>query len=549
MVIFFIAGLILFIRLVIFYEDYGMIFEWVILRFNSINIELLIYVDWLALLFIRFIFIISSIILLYRYEYIGGRKFLRRFIYLVIFFIFSMILIIFSPSVIRILFGWDGLGLVSYCLIIYYQDYTSYNSGIVTVLCNRIGDVGLLLCVALLIVKGRWNMWRLEGKDVLMIFMLFLAAITKRAQLPFSPWLPIAMAAPTPVSALVHSSTLVTAGVYLIIRFNRCLLFRRGLRKILFFLSVLTIFMAGGMAMIENDLKKIIALSTLSQLGLMIIILRIGYEILAFYHLLTHAIFKSMLFMCAGIIIHSINDNQDIRLFGNLNEIMPFTMIRFLVSRLALRGFPFLAGFYSKDYIMELIYINQINRLILGIIILSLMFTVIYSIRLFYYLFYRKIIFKGSFYRFIENKLINFSIIILVLFRILVGSLLNWLFFFDYYIVFLKFEIKIITLGICFLGIMLGVWISLYNFFKKYYYIGYFLSSIIFLTLLYRWVIKPVNKLGGVMYERDKRWFEFPIKNLIIFLLKEVNKGVMMYKIYMYLIILVGGLIILVLVI
>lgn len=234
----------------------------------------------------------------------------------------------------------------------------------------------------------------------------------------------MAMAAPTPVSALVHSSTLVTAGVYLIIRFNSFLLLG-GLGRVLFFLSVVTIFIAGAMAMVESDLKKIIALSTLSQLGLIIIILRIGHEILAFYHLLTHAIFKSILFMCAGIIIHSLNDNQDIRLFGNLNEIIPFTIIRFLISRLALCGFPFLAGFYSKDYIIELIYVNQINRVILGIIVFSLGFTVIYSIRLFYYLFYGKIMFKRSFYRFQESGLINFSIIILIFFRVLMGALLN----------------------------------------------------------------------------------------------------------------------------
>lgn len=538
----------LFFRLVMFYEDYGIIFEWVLLRCNSINIELLVYVDWLALLFIRFIFMISSLILLYRYEYMRERKFLSRFIYLVILFIFSMILMIFSPRIIRILFGWDGLGLVSYCLIIYYQNYMSYNSGIVTVLCNRIGDVGLLLCVALIIVKGRWNIWRLGGKDILIIFILFLAAITKRAQLPFSPWLPIAIAAPTPVSALVHSSTLVTAGVYLIIRFNRFLLVRGGLREILFFLSVVTIFMAGGMAIVENDLKKIIALSTLRQLGLIIIILSIGYEILAFYHLLTHAIFKSILFICAGIIIHSINDNQDIRLFGSLNEILPFTIIRFLVSRLALCGFPFLAGFYSKDFIIELIYINEINGLMLVIIVLSLSFTVIYSFRLFYYLFYRKIIFKRSFYSLRERRLINFSIIILVFFRISIGALLNWLFFFDYYYIFLRFDIKIVTVEICTLGLFLGIMISLYNFLKKYYYLGYFLSSMIFLTFLYRWVIVPVNKLGRNLYEGDKSWFEFSIKNLVIFLSRELNKGVIMYKIYMYLIILIGRLIIIILI-
>lgn len=523
-----------------------MIFEWVLLRFNSINIEILVYIDWLALLFVGFIFLISSIILLYRYEYMKGEKFIERFIHLVILFIFSIVLIIIRPRVIRILFGWDGLGLVSYCLIIYYQNYISYNSGIVTVLCNRIGDVGLLLGITLLIIRGRWNIWRLKNGGVLLIFILFLAAITKRAQLPFSSWLPMAIAAPTPVSALVHSSTLVTAGVYLIIRFNKFLL-RRGLGGILFFLSVVTIFIAGAIAMFENDLKKVIALSTLSQLGLIMIILRIGQEILAFYHLLTHAIFKSILFICAGIIIHSMRYNQDIRLFGNLNEIIPFTIIRFLVSNLALCGFPFFAGFYSKDYIIEVIYIYQINRLMLLIIILSLIFTVIYSIRLFYYLFYNKILLKNSYYRFKENKLINFSIMILVFFRIFIGRILSWLFFFDYYHIYLKFEVKIFTIELCFLGRMLGGVIRFYNFLKKYYYLGYFMSSIIFLIFLYRWVILPVLKIGGGLYERDKRWFEFSIKNIIKILLSVINKRVFFYKIYIFLIILIRGVIILIL--
>lgn len=540
--------LVVFIRLIIYYKDYGVMFEWTLLTFNSINIEILIYIDWLALLFIGFIFLISSIILLYRYEYMRGGQFIERFIHLVILFIFSIVLIIISPRVIRILFGWDGLGLVSYCLIIYYQNYISYNSGMVTVLCNRIGDVGLLLGIALLIIKGRWNTWRLRNRGVLLIFLLFLAAITKRAQLPFSPWLPMAIAAPTPVSALVHSSTLVTAGVYLIIRFNKFLL-RRGVGDILFFLSVVTIFIAGAMAIFENDLKKVIALSTLSQLGLIMIILRVGQEILAFYHLLTHAIFKSILFICAGIIIHSMRGNQDIRLFGNLNEIMPFTIIRFLVSNLALCGFPFFAGFYSKDYIIEIIYIYQINRVILLIIILSLIFTVIYSIRLFYYLFYRKILLKNSYYRFKENKLINFSIIILVFFRIFIGRILSWLFFFDYYHIFLKFKVKIFTIEVCCLGRMLGGGIRFYNFFKKYYYLGYFISSIIFLIFLYRWVLFPVFKIGVRAYKGDKRWFEFSLKNIIKILLNIINKRVFFYKIYIFLIILIRGLIILILLI
>lgn len=233
----------------------------------------------------------------------------------------------------------------------------------------------------------------------------------------------MAMAAPTPVSALVHSSTLVTAGIYLIIRFNKLLISNEA-NKILFFLAVLTIFISGLMANLEIDLKKIIALSTLRQLGLIIIILSLGLEIIAFYHLLVHAIFKSILFMCAGAIIHSIINNQDIRLFGNLKEIIPFVIICFFIANLALCGFPFIAGFYSKDLIIELVYRVGLNIYILLFIVISLIFTVSYSIRLFYYIFFREI----KFYRYInlgEEKLIDISMIILVFLRIIVGSLLN----------------------------------------------------------------------------------------------------------------------------
>jgi len=219
--------------------------------------------------------------------------------------------------------------------------------------------------------------------------MILIAGLTKRAQIPFSVWLPLAIAAPTPVSALVHSSTLVTAGVYLLFRFNRFLI-RFEVKNLLLYISVFTIFMAGLIANFEIDLKKIIALSTLSQLGLIIMVLSLGLKFLAFYHLLTHAVFKSLLFICAGIIIHFIDNNQDIRFYGILNEYIPFTIIRFYVSRLALIGFPFLSGFYSKDLIIEIIYIINFNIFIISFIILSVIFTVSYSLRLIYYVFFRE---------------------------------------------------------------------------------------------------------------------------------------------------------------
>ncbi|XP_046976300.1 NADH-ubiquinone oxidoreductase chain 5-like [Vanessa cardui] len=193
------------------------------------------------------------------------------------------------------------------------------------------------------------------------------------------------MAAPTPVSALVHSSTLVTAGVYLLIRFNN-LLVDIIFIKFLLLISGLTIFMAGICANYEFDLKKIIALSTLRQLGLIIRILRIGYGDLAFFHLLTHAIFKALLFICAGVIIHMISDNQDIRLIGGIRLYIPLTSLCINISNLALCGIPFLAGFYSKDMILELVRIRNLNFLIFYLYYVSTGLTVFYTIRLLIYL-------------------------------------------------------------------------------------------------------------------------------------------------------------------
>ena len=399
MIIIFIVLLIISFRF--YYFDLVVIIECIVLEYNSINLKFILLLDWISILFIRLIILISAIIILYRIVYMEGEKNIRRFNYLLLLFILSIVFIVIRPNIVRILVGWDGLGVVSYCLVNYYHNYVSYNSGIVTVLCNRIGDVGILITVGVIIMMGRWDIVIFKGgRGVILI--LILAAITKSAQIPFSVWLPLAIAAPTPVSALVHSSTLVTAGVYLIIRFNRFLKETAEVRIILLFLSVVTIFMSGIMANFENDFKKIIALSTLRQLGLIMIILRLGFKLIAYYHLLVHAVFKSILFIRAGVIIHLMNNNQDIRLLGNLNEVMPFVIIRLVISNIALIGIPFISGFYRKDLIMEIIYSEvNINIIILIIIVLSLLLTVSYSIRLIYYLFFNR---RIKFYRCVKIK-------------------------------------------------------------------------------------------------------------------------------------------------
>ena len=217
----------------------------------------------------------------------------------------------------------------------------------------------------------------------LISFLVVLAAITRSAQIPFSSWLPAAMAAPTPVSALVHSSTLVTAGVYLLIRFSSTFGGRLNMALLLF--SGLTMFMAGLGANFEFDLRRIIALSTLRQLGLMIMTISLGLPGLAYFHLLTHALFKALLFICAGGVIHSMGDSQDIRFMGGLSVYIPFISSSLMVSNFALCGIPFLAGFYSRDFILEIFSMSYLNIFGFFLLFVSTGLTVCYSFRLFYF--------------------------------------------------------------------------------------------------------------------------------------------------------------------
>lgn len=271
----------------------------------------------------------------------------------------------------------------------------SANAGMLTILSNRVGDVAILLRISWLLNYGSWRFFYLQlmggsGLGFILIIVI-LAAITRSAQIPFSAWLPAAIAAPTPVSALVHSSTLVTAGVYLIIRFN----FLLGINSFLFYLGALTIFMSGLGANFEMDLKKIIALSTLRQLGVMIFVLSIGYVELAFFHLLTHALFKSLLFLCAGAFIHGASDCQDIRFLGGVVKGMPVSSLFFICCSMSLCGLPFLSGFYSKDLILELFIVGGINSFILLVTLVGTLFTATYSFRLGGFVFLKNLGLKG----------------------------------------------------------------------------------------------------------------------------------------------------------
>nr|YP_009528676.1 NADH dehydrogenase subunit 5 [Cyrtotrachelus buqueti]AXU05689.1 NADH dehydrogenase subunit 5 [Cyrtotrachelus buqueti] len=363
--------------------------EYNLLSFNSVSMVYGITIDWMSLSFMSFVLFISAAVVKYSEEYMGEDFNKGRFIYLVILFVVSMMFMIISPNLVSILLGWDGLGLVSYALVIYYQNVKSFNAGMLTALTNRLGDVAILMCIAVIFNFGTWNflsLLELLKKDLFFqvcTAFIIIASTTKSAQVPFSSWLPAAMAAPTPVSALVHSSTLVTAGVYLLIRFNESI--PDSYMTILMYVSLVTMFMSGYAANFEYDLKKIIALSTLSQLGMMIFILTEGSSDLAFFHLLMHALFKALLFLCAGMIIHNFSDCQDVRQMGSLAKTMPLTCVYFNICNLSLCGLPFLSGFYFKDLIAEALSMDSQNLSIYCFFFYSVGLTVSYSFRLLYY--------------------------------------------------------------------------------------------------------------------------------------------------------------------
>nr|UPL65734.1 NADH dehydrogenase subunit 5 [Hygia sp.] len=516
------------------YNDYSIFFEWEIFSMHSCLISITLLFDWMSLLFMGSVMLISSMVIYYSNDYMAEDINQSRFLFLVLLFIMSMMVMIISPNLISILLGWDGLGLVSYCLVIYFQNLKSYNAGMLTVLTNRIGDVFILFSIIILFNSGSWhylfyNIYFYNWSCMFCLFII-LASFTKSAQIPFSSWLPAAMAAPTPVSALVHSSTLVTAGVYLLIRFSNLLL--QFNMSLFLLLSVLTMFMSGLGANFEYDLKSIIALSTLSQLGFMMSVLFMGYPLIAFFHLLTHAFFKALLFLCAGLIIHCMNDSQDIRHMGMLINHIPYTSTCFGIANLSLCGLPFLSGFYSKDMILESLTMSYFNLFIYFLFYISVGLTISYSVRLIYYC---MISYSGlsSCCFYMEGLVMMRSMIFLVFMGVFSGSMLSWLLFPYLNLLVMPMECKLLPMFIILVGGFLGYELSfmyysenIFGFDNKLF--TYFFSSMWFMPNFSTYMIYSKSLIISNYYMNfmDMGWGEYLMSNLMsyyILLLSKLN--------------------------
>nr|YP_010713417.1 NADH dehydrogenase subunit 5 [Alboglossiphonia lata]WDA96092.1 NADH dehydrogenase subunit 5 [Alboglossiphonia lata] len=406
------------------------ILEWELISMNLSSLYLTLILDLKGTLFSSAVLFISGNVLNFSNLYMKDDKFIDRFTILVLLFVLSMNLLIYIPNLVVLLLGWDGLGIVSFVLVIYYQNAKSLAAGMITIMTNRIGDVMILLSIALTLNQGHWNimnMWVNTEVSYIQVFMIMLAAMTKSAQMPFSSWLPAAMAAPTPVSALVHSSTLVTAGVFLLLRFYPFLSKFEWFNISLLFISMMTMTMAGLAATIESDMKKIIALSTLSQLGLMMSAIGFNLPLLAYFHMVVHAMFKALLFVCAGVMINSHMHSQDLRWMGNLVNQMPMTTSCVMVANLAMMGFPFLAAFYTKDMIIEMSMYNFNSMLTVMLLYLSLGITSFYSIRFSLYVMWSPMS-SSPFYKLVETENVIMPMLLLSIPSIMSGLFLWWMY-------------------------------------------------------------------------------------------------------------------------
>lgn len=331
--------------------------------------SLVIVFDDSSFIFLITLLVVSLSVILWSYYYIDSETSFRCFFFVVLSFLFSMICLVSSGSLLSLLLSWDLLGFTSLFLVFYYRSRASLSGGLLTGAINRLGDCLFLVLLSLsLLTGGRYTS--------IFFYLIILIAITKSAQVPFSSWLPAAMVAPTPVSALVHSSTLVTAGVYLLYRF---LTFEAGSLLIIGCFTILT---GSTAAALEVDIKRIVAYSTLSQLGVMVISLGIGERGLCFLHLNLHAMFKALLFISVGILIHSCYGSQESRSLFTFSSSAVWPLFCIFVSRLSMSGLFFLSGWVSKEAILEASYNSRSPFLATILFYLGIVLTLVYRFRL-----------------------------------------------------------------------------------------------------------------------------------------------------------------------
>ena len=399
----------------IFYDgiingNYGnyVIFEWI--NSGNLNVNWSIKIDPLSSVMIMVVTSVSALVHIYSIGYMSHDPHKPRFMSYLSLFTFSMLCLVVSDNFLQLFFGWEGVGLCSYLLIgFWYKRETANNAAIKAFIVNRVGDFGLAIGIFIIFLifgtlnfdeifpivsdftKTKLSIFGGEFEAITLICVfLFIGAMGKSAQFLLHTWLPDAMEGPTPVSALIHAATMVTAGVFLVVRCSPLFEYSQFAMNIVAIFGMITALFAASVALVQNDIKKIIAYSTCSQLGYMFFAAGVGAYHIAIFHLFTHAFFKALLFLGAGSVIHAFKDEQDITKMGGVWKKIPYTMILMLIGTLALTGFPFLSGFYSKDAIIEFAYLkgSSIGYYASSVGVFTAFLTAIYSWRLFFKTFF-----------------------------------------------------------------------------------------------------------------------------------------------------------------
>ena len=433
------------------YENNLTLATWI--NSGSLNVNWAILVDPLSSVMLVVVTFISALVHIYSIGYMSHDPHKSRFMSYLSLFTFAMLTLVTSDNFLQLFFGWEGVGVCSYFLIGFWFKREKANAAAIKAfLVNRVGDFGLALGVFLLfylfgslnynevfplVSKFNDENFKFFGISVnyvsLTCFLLFIGSMGKSAQIFLHTWLPDAMEGPTPVSALIHAATMVTAGVFLVVRCSPIFEYSPLASSFITIVGMSTALFAASIAIVQNDIKKIIAYSTCSQLGYMFFAAGVGAYNVAMFHLFTHAFFKALLFLGSGSVIHAFKDEQDITLMGNARNYLPYTYFLMIIGTLALTGFPLLSGYYSKDAIIEYSYLSGTNLgYIASFIGISTAFlTAIYSWRL---------IFKTFHGNFNNKKILNTDlhesplIMLMPLFILAIGAIFSGFFFKDLFI-------------------------------------------------------------------------------------------------------------------